>query len=153
MKRSNNAIANSNSSSVKANAVLEGVIVTVTNLFDNYDKKGKYWSALLCDSNQCVIRITKYLSSKTKCSLHEKVLEYCKNKNGIKLNKLKFSSDDMYIATHETVATPKIVSFTPSCVDLSLIQEIESMSNGQYISFICKIVDIGPVSIEKIVYY
>jgi hypothetical protein len=59
----------------------------------------------------------------------------------------------MYIATHETVATLKVVSFTPSCTQLSLIQDIESMSDGQYISFIGKIVDICPVSVQKIISY
>ena len=151
MKRAANTIENSNNSLVKGNAVVEGIIVTVTNLHDNYtDKKGKYWTALICDSNQNIIRITKYLSSKTKCSLHEKIVQYYNNKNGIKLNKLKFSGDYAYIATHETVATLKDVSFTPLCLRLSSIQEIESMSDGQYVSFVCKVIDIGPVSIQKI---
>ena len=116
MKRTINTIEKSNNSTVKGNAILEGVIVAVTNLLDiQSDKKGKYWNALLCDSNQNVIRITKYLSSKTKSPLNEKIIECYDNKNGIKLNKLKFNGDDMYIATHETIATSKLLSFTPLC--------------------------------------
>ncbi|CAF3426323.1 unnamed protein product [Rotaria sp. Silwood2] len=108
------------------------------------DKQEKYWTALICDSNQNIIRITKYLSSKTKCSLHEKIVEHFNNKKGVKLNKLKFTGDNMYVATHETIATSKAVSFTPSCMELSSIEDIESMSDGQYVPFMCKIIRIGP---------
>jgi hypothetical protein len=146
MKRSFNNIQNSNSPTIRNNGVLEGVVVAVTNIFDsNTDKKGKYWSALICDANQNVNRLTKYLSSKTTCRLHEKIMESFKNKTGIKVNKLKFNGDQLYTASNETIAIPKVVSFTPSCIQFNLLQDIESMSDGEYVSFMCKIVDIGPV--------
>ena len=71
MKRTYSNIQNSNNASKTATVVLEGVVVAITDIFDSQtDKKGKYWTALICDANQNVKRITKYLSSKTKCTLH-----------------------------------------------------------------------------------
>ena len=51
--------------------------------------------------------------------------EYLNNKNGVKLNKLKFNGDNTYIVTSETIAAPKIVSFTPLCTQFNLLQDIE----------------------------
>ncbi len=51
----------------------------------------------------------------------------------------------MYTATNETIAAPKAVSFIPSCSQIITLENIESMSDGQYVSFVCKIIDIGPV--------
>jgi hypothetical protein len=154
MKRTFDTIQNTNNANVKPNAILEGVVVAVTNIFDSQgDKKGKYWSALVCDSNQNINRITKYLSSRTRCSLHGKIVEYLNNGNGIKLNKLKYSGDNLYTASNETIAASKPVLFTPSCTRISSIEDIQTMSDGQYVSFNCKILDIGPVNISKIVFY
>jgi hypothetical protein len=94
MKRSFNTIQNSNNLNVKVNVLLEGIVVGVTDIVDSHsDKKGKCWIALICDVNQNANRITKYLSLKSKCSLHLKMLEYLNNQTGIKLNKLKFAGD------------------------------------------------------------
>lgn len=148
MKRTFNTIQNTNNSNVKPNAVLEGVVVAVTEISDSQgDKKGKYWTALVCDSNQNINRITKYLSLRTTCSLHGKIVEYLNNQTAIKLNKLKYTGDNLYTATNETIAAPKEISFTPLCTQISSIENIQSMSEGQYVSFSCKIIDIGPVSV------
>ncbi|CAF3664251.1 unnamed protein product, partial [Rotaria socialis] len=145
MKRTHDTIENGHNANARGNTVIEGVVIVVTPISDSQgDKRGKYWTALICDVNQNVIRITKYLSSKTKCSLHEKMLQYHNNKDGLKLNKLKLNGDDSYIATYETIATSKLLSFTPSCMELASIENIQSMSDGQYVSFMCKIIDIGP---------
>ncbi|CAF1401823.1 unnamed protein product [Adineta steineri] len=145
MKRTITTITNSNNANVKANLSLEGVVVAVTAILDSQiTKQGKYWTALVCDSNQNLNRIAKYLSSKTNCSLHPKIIEYLNNQNGIKLNKLKFSGDNMYTASNETIAAPKVVTFTPTCTQISTINDIQSMSDGQYVSLMCKIIDIGP---------
>ncbi|CAF3744627.1 unnamed protein product [Rotaria socialis] len=145
MKRTYDTIENGHNANARGNAVIEGVVIVVTQISDSQgDKRGKYWTALICDTNQNVIRITKYLSSKTKCSLREKMLQYYKNKNGVKLNKLKLNGDDNYIATYETTSTSILISFTPICMELISIENIQSMSDGQYVSFTCKIIDIGP---------
>lgn len=151
MKRSFNNMQNSNGFNTKNNAVLEGLIVTVSNISDSgTDKKGKYWTALICDANQEVNRLTKYLPSKNTCRLHEKMMEFFHNKSGIKINKLKLNGDHLYTASNETIVIPKVVSFTASCTQNKLLEEIESMSDGQYVSCVCKIIDIGPVRVEKI---
>ncbi len=72
-------------------------------------------------------------------------MESFKNKTGIKVNKLKLNGDHLYTASNETIAIPKVVSFTSSCIQFNLLQDIESMSDGEYVSFRCKIMDIGPV--------
>ncbi|CAF1297556.1 unnamed protein product [Adineta steineri] len=150
MKRTITTITNSNNGNVKANLSLEGVVVAVTAILDSQiTKQGKYWTALVCDSNQNLNRIAKYLLSKTNCSLHPKIIEYLNNQNGIKLNKLKFNGDNMYTASNETIAAPKVVTFTPTCTQISTINDIQSMSDGQYVSFMCKIIDIGPLSYES----
>ncbi|CAF1440193.1 unnamed protein product [Adineta steineri] len=150
MKRTITTITNSNNANIKANLSLEGIVVAVTAILDSQiTKHGKYWTALVCDSNQNLNRIAKYLSSKTNCSLHPKIIEYLNNQNGIKLNKLKFSGDNMYTASNETIAAPKVVTFTPTCTQISTINDIQSMSDGQYVSYMCKIIDIGPLCYES----
>ncbi|CAF1364774.1 unnamed protein product [Adineta steineri] len=142
MKRSITTLQISNNANVKANLTLEGIVVAVTPIFNSqFNKQGKYWTGLVCDSNQDINRITKYLSSKTNCLLHTKMIEFLNNQNGMKLNELKFNDDNMYTATNQTIVAPKLVSFTPSCIQLFTINDIESMSGGQYVSFICKIID------------
>lgn len=146
MKRTHDTMDNSNNANAKNNALIEGIVIAVTPISDSQgEKKGKYWTALICDSTQNVIRITKYLTSKPKCPLHEKLIEYFNNKNGVILNKLKSNGDHSYIATYETTTSLKHLSFTPSCLELSSIENIKSMSDGQYVSFTCKIIDIGQV--------
>lgn len=150
MKRSFHTTQNANISSVKPNATLEGIVVALTNISENHtDKKGKYWTALICDLNQNINRLTKYLSTKANCSLHVKMAEYLNNQNGVRLNKLKLNGDNTYVATNETIPTPKPLSLTPLCTQITTIKNIESMSDGEYISFTCKIVDIGSVSTLK----
>lgn len=109
------------------------------------EKKGKYWTALVCDMNQHISQITKYLSSKTNCSLHAKRLDHFQDQTGIKLTKLRLTGDHLYTATNETIAVVKSVLFTPSCTRISTIQDIQSMSDGEHVSFVCKIIDISPV--------
>ncbi|CAF1368412.1 unnamed protein product [Rotaria magnacalcarata] len=70
--------------------------------------------------------------------------EYLNNQKGVKLNKLKFNGDNTYIATNETIATEKLLSLTPLCTQITTIKNIESMSDGEYTSFTCKIIGIGP---------
>ncbi|CAF4137251.1 unnamed protein product [Rotaria sp. Silwood2] len=137
-------IQNTNNSNPKPNTTLEGIIVAVSNISENQtDKKGKYWAALLCDINQNINRITKYLSSKTNCSLHVKMIEHLNNQHGVRLNKLKHNGDNTYVATIETIATPTLLTLTPLCTKTSTIKNIESMSVGEHVSFACKIIDIG----------
>ncbi|CAF3392886.1 unnamed protein product [Rotaria socialis] len=144
MKRGFNMIQNANISNSKPNATLEDVVVAVTNISDNQtDKKGKYWTASISDSNQNMNRITKYLSSRINCSLHLKMVEHLNNQHGVKLNKLKFNGDNAYIATSETIATPKVLSFAPLCTQITTIKNIESMTDGEYLSLTCKIIDVG----------
>lgn len=154
MKRSYNTTQNLNITNAKPNATLEGVVVAVTDISENHsDKKGKYWTALICDVNQNINRITKYLSSKTNCSLHVKLREYLNNQNSVRLNKLKLNGDNTYITTNETIPTPKLLSLIPLCTQITTIKNIQSMSDGEYISFTSKIIDIGSVSNFEIVYY
>ena len=149
MKRAFNATLNATNSVVRGDETVEGLVVAVTGLSNNQpERKGKYWTALICDSNQNISRITKYLSSKTKCSLHVKMIQALKDQAGIKLNKLRSSGDHVYTTTNETIATTKPVVFTPTCTRIASIREIQSMSDGDYISLTCKIVDIGSVSIN-----
>jgi len=68
-----------------------------------------------------------------------------KNKTGIKVSKLKLNGYQLYTASNETIAIPKVVLFTPSCIQFNLLEDIESMSDGEYISFMCKIIDIEAV--------
>ncbi|CAF3624081.1 unnamed protein product [Rotaria socialis] len=144
MKRGFNMIQNANISNSKPNATLEDVVVAVINISDNQtDKKGKYWTASISDSNQNMNRITKYLSSRINCSLHLKMVEHLNNQHGVKLNKLKFNGDNAYIATSETIATPKVLSFAPLCTQITTIKNIESMTDGEYLSLTCKIIDVG----------
>ncbi|CAF1239867.1 unnamed protein product [Rotaria sp. Silwood1] len=144
MKRTFNMIQNTNNSNPKPNITLEGIIVAVSDISDNQtQKKGKYWTALLCDINQNINRITKYLSSKTNCSLHVKMIEHLNNQHGVRLNKLKHNGDNTYVATIETIATPTLLTLTPLCTKTSTIKNIESMSDGEHVSFACKIIDIG----------
>ncbi|CAF4422634.1 unnamed protein product, partial [Rotaria magnacalcarata] len=137
-------IQNANISNSKPDATLEGVVVAVTNISDNQtDKKGKYWTALISDSNQNMNRITKYLSSRINCSVHVKMVEHLNNQHGVKLNKLKFNGDNTYVATSETITTPKVLSFAPLCAQITTIKNIESMTDGEYLSLTCKIIDVG----------
>ncbi|CAF4583955.1 unnamed protein product [Rotaria sp. Silwood2] len=137
-------IQNTNNSNPKPNTTLEGIIVAVSNISENQtEKKGKYWTTLLCDINQNINRITKYLSSKTNCSLHVKMIEHLNNQHGVRLNKLKHNGDNTYVATIETIATPTLLTLTPLCTKTSTIKNIESMSVGEHVSFACKIIDIG----------
>ncbi|CAF2141180.1 unnamed protein product [Rotaria magnacalcarata] len=143
MKRGFNMIQNANISNSKPNATLEGVVVVVTNISDNQiDKKGKYWTALISDSNQNMNRITKYLSSRINCSLHLKMVEHLNNQHGVKLNKLKFNGDNTYIATSETITTSKVLSFAPLCTQIITIKNIEPMTDGDFEA----IPDIGDVN-------
>ena len=149
MKRSFNNALNATSSIARGDETLEGLVVAVTGLSNNQaERKGRYWTALVCDSNQNISRITKYLSSKTKCSLHVKMLQSFNDQTGIKVNKLRSSGDHVYTTTNETVATTKPVVFSPTCTRITSIREIQSMSDGDYVSLTCKIVDIGSVSIR-----
>ncbi|CAM4919227.1 unnamed protein product [Rotaria socialis] len=144
MKRTFNTTQNTNMANSKLDAMLEGVIVTVPEISDNQnEKKGKYWTALLCDSNQNINRITKYLSSRAMCTLHRKMIEYLNNESSIRLNKLKCSGEKTYTATAETIGTPIDLSLTPLCTQITTIKNIQSMSDEEYISFNCKILDIG----------
>ncbi|CAF1527027.1 unnamed protein product [Adineta ricciae] len=144
MKRSFNTISNGSSSMCKGDETLEGLVVAVTDLSNNQaERKGKYWTALICDSNQNINRITKYLSSKTICSLHVKMLQYLKDQTGIKLNKLRSSGDRVYTTTNETTAITKPVVFTPTCTRIVSIREVQSMSDGDCVTLTCNIVDIG----------
>ncbi|CAM4971316.1 unnamed protein product [Rotaria socialis] len=144
MKRATNTTENTNSIKQKTNTILEGIVIAVTSISDNQnDKKGKYWTALICDVNQNVNRITKYVSLKSNCFIHTKMLDHLNNQRGIKLNKLKFNDDNTYVATSETVAVEKILALTPLCTQITTIKNIECMSDGEYVSFICKVVEIG----------
>ncbi|CAF2086259.1 unnamed protein product [Rotaria magnacalcarata] len=144
MKRTFNTTQNTNMANSKPDAMLEGVIVTVSEISDNQnEKKGKYWTALLCDSNQNINRITKYLSSRAMCTRHRKMMEYLNNESSIRLNKLKCSGEKTYTATAETIGTPIDLSLTPLCTQITTIKNIQSMSDEEYISFNCKILDIG----------
>ena len=148
MKRTFIAMQTFNNSNVKSNAVLEGIVVAISSISNSQtEKNGKYWTAIICDSNQNINHLTKYLSAKINCRLHEKLTESFKNKSGIKLNKLKLNGDNSYIASSETIAAPKVMMFTPICTELNLLKDIQEMSNGDYVSFTCKVLDIGPVSI------
>ncbi|CAF0845450.1 unnamed protein product [Adineta steineri] len=80
MKRTIISSKNSNNANVKPNLTLEGVVVVVTAIQGSQiTKQGKYLTALVCDSNENVNRIAKYLSSKSNCSLHTKMIEYLNN--------------------------------------------------------------------------
>lgn len=150
MKRSFDDKHNLNTSNTRKESVLEGVVVAVSAIFDtNVDRKGKYWTALICDANQNVNRLTKYLSSKIPCRLHERIVESFNNKSGVRVTKLRFSGDYLYTACNETIVTPKVVSFTPSCTQNRSLEDIESMCNEEYVSFTCKVMDIGPERIQK----
>lgn len=146
MKRTFNTTINSNISNIKSNEVLEGLVVAVLDVSNSQgERKGKYWTALVCDMNQHINRITKYLSSKMNCSLHAKMVDHFKDQTGIKLTKLRLAGDHLYTATNETIAVVKPVLFTPSCTRITTIQDIQSMSDGEHVSLVCKIMDIGPV--------
>jgi hypothetical protein len=73
------------------------------------------------------------------------------NKSGIKLNKLKFVGDRMYTATNQTIPALKSLSFTPSCTQLISLQDIESMSDGEYLSFICQVIDVGSAILHRLI--
>lgn len=149
MKRVFEQMQHSKISNSRNDAIVEGIVVAVTSILDTAtDRKGKYWTALICDSNQNVSRLSKYLSSKTSCRLYERMTESFKNKTGVKLNKLRVTGDYLYTASNETIAISKVLSFTPACTEHKSIREIESMSDGCYISSKCKIMDIGPVRIH-----
>ena len=151
MKRSFNDTKNSSSSNNKNQAILEGVVVGVTTIFDtSVEKNAKYWTCLICDSNQNVNQLTKYVSSKIPCRLYDKMTESLNNKSGVIVNKLRLSGDHLYTASNETIATTKVALFEPSCIQNRSLEDVESMCDGQYVSFTCKIVDIGPVRIQKI---
>lgn len=148
MKRSFNTMQSSNNSNVKPNSVLEGIIVAITSISNTETEKNqKYWTALICDEDQNISRLTKYFSSKTNCHLYEKLCQSLKNKTGIKLNKLKVNGDNSYILSNETTAIAKDVIFTPLCMKFMLLKDIEKVSNGEYVSFTCKVLNIGSVSI------
>ena len=135
-------------SNIKKEAILEGVVVGITNIFDgSADRKGKYWSALICDANQNVNRLTKYLSSKIPCRLHERVIDSLNNRTGLQVTKLRLTGDHLDTASNETIATPTMTSFTPSCTQNRSFEDIESICDGEYVSFMCKIIDIGLVII------
>ena len=146
MKRRFNTALNSNTSNLEANEVLEGLVVAVTDISHNQgNKAGKYWTALVCDVNQNINRITKYLSLKVNCSLHTKIVEHLKDQSGLKLTKLRLTGDQIYTAINETMIVAKPILFTPSYTRVSTIQDIRSMSDGEHVSFVCKIMDIDPV--------
>jgi hypothetical protein len=66
MKRNFNSIQNSNTNHAKGNITLEGIVVSITNIYDAHtDKNGKYWSALICDARHNVHTLNKYFSVKT----------------------------------------------------------------------------------------
>jgi hypothetical protein len=150
MKRTFRNMSNSSGFSAKPTAVLEGYVVAVTPITINQsDKKGRHWTALICDQEQTVSRLTKYLSSRSNCCLHSRMLDYLKSQNGIKLNKLKAHDDNTFTATNETIAAPKTLSFSPLCIRLRPLTECQTTADGEYVSFTCKIVEIGPVSSEN----
>jgi hypothetical protein len=147
MKRISNNNENSNTTNTKNNISLEGIVVAISNLTHKQnEKKTSFWTALLCNADQDIIRITKYLSCKRKCTLHEKLTQFYNDHNGCELNKLKFNSDDSYTATPETTVVPKQLSIKPNCLEIIPLENIENKCDGEYISFIAKIIEIGSVS-------
>ena len=59
--------------------------------------------------------------------------EYFNSQNAVRLNKLKLNGDNTYVATNETIPTPKLLALTPLCTQITTIKNIESMSDGEYI--------------------
>lgn len=150
MKRTLTQSSSTTKAIAKDDENLEGLVVAITDISNSQtDKKGKYWTALICGCDQNIHRITKYLSLKTNCSLHMKIVEHFKNNNGFKLTKLKSVGDQTYTATNETMLMSKTLSFTPSCTNIYNIQDIQSSSDGEHVSVICKIIDIGPVRNDR----
>jgi hypothetical protein len=147
MKRMNNTTDNSNSTNTKNNISIEGVVVAISNLTNKQnEKRTSFWTALICNADQEIIRITKYLSCKRKCTLHENLVQFYNNQNGCELNKLKFNSEDSYTATPETTILLKQLSIKPNCLEIIPLENIETKCDGEYISFIAKIIEIGSVS-------
>ena len=90
MKRSLSSVRHSTNIKMKANALVEGVIVAMTNIPNNQnDRKNNYWAALICGANQETNRVIKYLSSKIKCCLYEQMVKNFEKKTTVELNKLK----------------------------------------------------------------
>jgi hypothetical protein len=40
--------------------------------------------------------------------------------------------------------------FTPACTQCKLLEDIQAMSAEEYVSFACKVFDVGPVDMYKI---
>ncbi|CAF1197013.1 unnamed protein product [Adineta ricciae] len=145
MKRTNTSHENSISINNTSNVTIEGVVVAISNLTHKQNQRTtSFWTALLCQSDQNIIRITKYLSCKRKCTLHEKLVDFYNKQDGCEVNKLKFNTDDSYTASHETTVAAKQLSIKPNCLELIQLEQIESKCDGEYISFLAKILEIGP---------
>ncbi|CAF1454673.1 unnamed protein product [Adineta ricciae] len=131
---------------------IEGIPVAVTNMTQSDNNvRSTHWSTLICDANQTLVRITKFVSSNTRCTLHQKIIDHMNNQTGVSISKVKQTSDDAYIANHQTIATPKSLSFSPKSLQIISIEEIQKLEDEQYVSFNCKILDVGEE--EKISFY
>ncbi|CAF1523508.1 unnamed protein product [Adineta ricciae] len=151
MKRANTTSENSISINNKSNLSVEGVVVAISNMTHKQNQRTtSFWTALLCQSDQNIIRITKYLSCKRKCALHEKLVEFYNKQDACQLNKLKFNTDDSYTATTETTVVAKQTSIKPTCLEVIPLDQIESKCDGEYGSFLAKILEIG--SDESVVF-
>jgi len=125
MKRRNTSNENSISINNRSNLSIDGVVVAISNLTHKQNQRTtSFWTALLCQSDQNIIRITKYLSCKRKCSLHEKLVEFYNKQDGCEVNKLKFNTDDSYTATPETTVVAKQLSIKPNCLELIALEQI-----------------------------
>ncbi|CAF1472901.1 unnamed protein product [Adineta ricciae] len=151
MKRANTTNENSISINNKCNLSVEGVVVAISNMTHKQNQRTtSFWTALLCQSDQNIIRITKYLSCKRKCTLHEKLVEFYNKQDGCQFNKLKFNTDDSYTATAETTVAAKQLSMKPTCLEVIPLDQIGSKCDGEYVSFLAKILEIG--SDESVVF-
>ena len=147
MKRTNTSNENSISVNNTLNVAIEGTVVAISHLAHTQNQRTtSFWTALLCQADQSIIRITKYLSCKRKCTLHEKLVDFYNKQDGCEVNKLKFNSEDSYTATAETTVVAKQLSIKSTCLELVPLEQIESKCDGEYVSFLAKVVEIGPVS-------
>ena len=147
MKRTKTSNENSISTNNTSNVSIEGIVVAISNPTHTQNQRTtSFWTALLCQADQSIIRMTKYLSCKRKCTLHEKLVQFYNTQASCQVNKLKFNSDDSYTATAETTVVSKELSIKPTCLELIRLEEIETKCDGEYVSFLAKIIEIGPVS-------
>ncbi|CAF1345881.1 unnamed protein product [Adineta ricciae] len=147
MKRTNTNYENSISINNAANVSIEGIVVAISNLTHKQNQRTtSFWTAFLCQSDQNIIRITKYLSCKRKCTLHEKLVEFYNKQDGCEVNELKFNTKESYTATPQTTVVPKQLSIKANCLQFIPLEQIESKCDGEYVSFLANIIEIGPVS-------